>query len=73
MQGVPQVYCQDCIVPLTVRHIVTECLTCFNKRFYFNSDTPELSTSFFLAMQNATKMCANFYNNDCNFKGNIDE
>ena len=45
LTGDEQPLCEECIVPLTVKHIITECPEYSNhKRQYFNEDTISLQT-----------------------------
>ena len=43
----PQVYCQDCVMPFTVKHVLSECPNyCNERRPFFSSETPSMEDIF---------------------------
>ena len=42
MCGDPQTYCEDCLVPLTVKHLLVECPSLGDLRDQFLSGTPQM-------------------------------
>ena len=61
MEKGPQPYCEDCLVPLTVRHLLVECPSCGDERSEFLGDCRDRDGSFSLSKILGASFCTNVF------------